>query len=93
MLVAGVALSAAFAVNMKDHPELRLAGCVATGLCVFGIFLTVSRGGLIALAASMVAAIIFSGRWRPFVVVSAVLVLVPASTTSPCWRHEKPRNG
>lgn len=75
VLVAGVALSAAFAVNMKDRPELRLAAIAAGGLCIFGVFLTVSRGGLIALSASLIAAIVFSGRWRPVVVVSTVLVL------------------
>jgi O-antigen ligase len=75
VLVAGVALSAAFAVNMKGRPELRFAAVAAAGFCVFGVFLTVSRGGLIALAASLVAAIVFSGRWRPFVAVSTVLVL------------------
>ncbi len=74
VLVACVALSAAFAVNMKHRPEMRLAAIAASGLCVFGIFLTVSRGGLIALGASLVAAIFLAGRWRARVVVSAVLI-------------------
>jgi O-antigen ligase len=75
-LVASVALSGAFAANVRKRPELRLAAIAVAGFCVLGIFLTVSRGGLIALAASLVAAIIFGGRWRPMAVIAAIVIAV-----------------
>ena len=74
VLVAGVALSAAFAANMKSQPGLRFAGSAAAAFCVLGIFLTVSRGGLVALAASLVAAIFMAGRWRPLAIVATLLI-------------------
>lgn len=75
VLVAGVPLSAAFAANFRDQASLRFAGTVATGLCVIGIFLTVSRGGLIALAVSLLAALVIGGRWRPLAAVTGALLL------------------
>ena len=74
LLVASAALSAAFAANMKGRPHLRLLAGIVTGLCVLGVFLTVSRGGLIALAASLLAAILFAGRWRPLALGATVLI-------------------
>jgi O-antigen ligase len=73
-LVAGVALSAALVVCMKRSPGLRLAAAAGGAFCLLGIFLTVSRGGILALSASLIAAMLFSGRWRRYVVVGAVLV-------------------
>ena len=74
ILVAGVALSGAFVANMKNRPGLRLAGGMAAAFCVMGIFLTVSRGGLIALAASLLAALVFAGRWRPIAFVATAAI-------------------
>lgn len=74
LLVASVALSAAFAANMKGRPQLRLIACVVGAMCVLGICLTVSRGGLIALGSSLVAAMIFGGRWRPMVLAAGGLI-------------------
>ncbi len=75
VLVAGVALSGALWVNLRRSPGLQLAAAGAGGFCLLGIFLTVSRGGLLALAAVMVAAILFSGRWRMRVVVAGVMIV------------------
>lgn len=74
VLVAGVAMSAALTVNLKDRNGLRFAAGVGVVLCVLGIFLTVSRGGLIALAVALVAALILGGRWRPVAFVAATLI-------------------
>jgi putative inorganic carbon (HCO3(-)) transporter len=74
VLVAGVALSGAFAANMKGRPELRLAAIGVAGLCVIGIFLTVSRGGLLALTASLLTAIVFAGRWRPLALAATAVI-------------------
>lgn len=74
VLVAGIALSAALVANLRERPGLRLMAFGAGVLCTIGTFLTASRGGLIALAAMLVAAILFSGRWRPHVIVGAVMI-------------------
>jgi putative inorganic carbon (hco3(-)) transporter len=74
ILVAGVALSGAFVVNVKDKPGLRLAaiGCIV--LCILGIFFTVSRGGLVALSVSLIAGMIIGGRWRPVAFAATLLI-------------------
>lgn len=76
VLVAGFALSAGVAGNLRKSPGLRLATLGAGGLCLIGIFLTVSRGGLLGLGIALIAALLFSGRWRPRIAVAAVLVSV-----------------
>lgn len=63
-LVAGGALAAAFAVNRGFSSAARMLAAGAAGLCLLGIFLSLSRGGLIALAVALVVAVAFSGRWR-----------------------------
>lgn len=74
VLVAGVALSAAFVANTKRGSVGRLAAICAVCFCVFGIFLTVSRGGLIALGVALVASIFLAGRWRPLAVIATLLI-------------------
>lgn len=74
VLVAGVALSAAFVANAKRGSIGRLAAFSAVFLCVLGIFLTVSRGGLIALAVALIASIFLAGRWRPLAFVATILI-------------------
>lgn len=78
VLVAGVALSGALAANLRRSPGLRLAAIAGGTFCLLGIFLTVSRGGVLALSATLLAAILFSGRWRLQVVLASVLI---AATT------------
>lgn len=74
ILVAGVALSAAWIANMRGRPGLRIAGGLAGAFCVLGILLTVSRGGLVALAASLIAAVFLAGRWRPLAFLAAAAI-------------------
>lgn len=74
VLVAGVALSAAFVANTKRGSIGRLAAIAAVCLCVFGIFLTVSRGGLIALAVALIVSLFLAGRWRPLALVATLLI-------------------
>ncbi len=75
VLVAGVALSAAFIVNTKRASPTRLLALFSVCLCVLGIFLTVSRGGLIALGVALVASIFLAGRWRPLALISTLLII------------------
>jgi O-antigen ligase len=64
VLVAGVVLSGALAFNVRRSPGLALASVSAGTLCLFGLFLTDSRGGMVALGVTLVAAIALAGRWR-----------------------------
>ncbi len=75
VLVAGVALSGALWVNLRRSPGLQLAAAAGGVFCLFGIFLTVSRGGILALIAVVVAAVFFSGRWRLRVIFAAAMIL------------------
>ena len=45
---------------------------------ILGVFLTLSRGGLFALVAALVATVAFSGRWRPQAAAVAALGVVGA---------------
>jgi O-antigen ligase len=75
-LVMGGTLAAALAFALPGKLVLRLLTTVAVPLCVFAVFLTLSRGGLVALGASLIAAIVVAGRRRGVVVgVAAAAVL------------------
>lgn len=75
-LLVGLALGAGFALARGRSPALRLGGLVAIPLCAAGIFLSLSRGGLVALAAVLLVGTVSAGRWR--VAVTAILVAVAA---------------
>ncbi|MDX6733485.1 MAG: hypothetical protein QOC54_3433 [Baekduia sp.] len=77
-LVIGMAVSAAFAVNRHVASPWRLLSVLAAGLCLLGILLSLSRGGLLGLAAAVVVAIFVAGRWRPQVMAGATAVVVMA---------------
>jgi O-antigen ligase len=76
-LVVGGTLATALAVALRGKPVLRLATTIAVPLCLFAVFLTLSRGGLMALAAALIAAIVMAGRRRrgAALVVAACAVL------------------
>jgi O-antigen ligase len=72
-LVCGLAIAVAVLV-MYRSPAMRIL-TIAAGLFVgVGILLTTSRSALIALVASLVAAVALAGRWR-FIALCATLVL------------------
>jgi O-antigen ligase len=77
-LVAGGTLAAALAIGLRGKPVLRLATTIAVPLCVFAVFLTLSRGGLVALAASLIAAIVVAGRRRGAVLALAACAVLAA---------------
>jgi O-antigen ligase len=68
--VIGLGLAAA----MKRAPVVRFLALSAAVISVAGLFLTVSRGGLVALVVALLAAIAVGGRWRPIAAVIAVLI-------------------
>jgi O-antigen ligase len=77
-LVAALALSLGLAFVARRSPALRLVALGAGAFCLLGIMLTVSRSGLVALAVACLAAILFSGRWRPRVTAISLTVAITA---------------
>jgi len=74
-LIAGLALATGFALSRGARPSLRLLGLAAIPVCILGIFVSVSRGGLVALTAVFVVAAFTAGRWR----LAAVAMLLVAA--------------
>lgn len=75
VLVASIVISLALAVVYKGKPLMRIAYVGAAGLCLLAHFLTLSRGGLIALGVAMVVAPVVAGRWRVPALAVAALTL------------------
>jgi O-antigen ligase len=77
-LVLGGTLAAALAVALRGKPVLRLLTTIAVPLCVFAVFLTLSRGGLVALGAALLTAIFMAGRRRGAVIALAACAVLAA---------------
>jgi O-antigen ligase len=75
-LLIGLALGCGLVLARGLSLALRLTGALAIPLCVLGIFLSLSRGGLLALGALLVAGTMLAGRWRPAVAVVLAVVCV-----------------
>jgi O-antigen ligase len=86
-LAAAAAMSLGVMVALRGHPRARLLAGGAAALAVFAVFATVSRGGVVALAVMILAAIVLAGRWRAAAIVGAVaavgLAVVYFSFASP----------
>ncbi|HEX8075590.1 MAG TPA: O-antigen ligase family protein, partial [Thermoleophilaceae bacterium] len=78
ILVGGTILAAGLAAALKQWPLLRVAAVGASALCAAGIFLSLSRGGLVALAFALVAAVVVAGRWRAQALTLAAVVAAGA---------------
>jgi O-antigen ligase len=76
-LVVGLALATAFAVNRHIRGSLRAVSAGSATLCLLGILLSLSRGGLLGVGAGLLIAVLVGGRWRRRVlaVCGAVAVL------------------
>jgi O-antigen ligase len=72
VLVAAIPLALGLAAALRRRPALRFASLALAVICLAGVINTLSRGGLIALAAVLLAAVVFGGRWR----IGAVVLLV-----------------
>jgi O-antigen ligase len=78
-LIPGLALAVGAVGALRNWPGLRVAAICAAAVCLIGFFLTVSRGGLVALGVALVASIAVAGRWRAHAAVGvATLGLVAA---------------
>lgn len=64
ILVAGLTLAAAASIATRGSPGWRLGAAAAGAVCLIAFLLTGSRGGLVALAAALVAAVAVAGRAR-----------------------------
>jgi O-antigen ligase len=75
VLVTGFALSVALSRARSVRQSGQAAAVLVAGLCIAGVLFSVSRGGLIALTVTIVAAICLAGRWRAKIAFgSAVLI-------------------
>jgi O-antigen ligase len=63
-LLVGMAIATAFLVNRHIRGPLRALSGIAAALCLAGILISLSRGGLIGGAVALVIAIVMGGRWR-----------------------------
>lgn len=63
-LVVGLAIATAFAVNRHVKTALRGMSAASAVLCLAGILLSLSRGGLIGVGAGLLIAVVVGGRWR-----------------------------
>jgi O-antigen ligase len=74
ILVAALVLSLGLAAALRQQPLARWAALAAAALCIGGIFLTGSRGGLVALAVALAAFLVVGARWRGRLLAVAVVV-------------------
>jgi O-antigen ligase len=76
VLVVGMILGGVLFAIMRRSPLTRLALLAAIILCAGGLFVTLSRGGLLALGFSMLAALFLAGRYRLLAWTGATLAIL-----------------
>jgi len=76
VLVVGIILGCVLFTIMRRSPLVRLLLLGAIVLCLGGLFVSLSRGGLLALGFSMLAALFLSGRYRPLAWAGAGLAVL-----------------
>jgi O-antigen ligase len=74
-LLVGLALAGGFALGRERSAAVRLGATLLVPICTAGIFFSLSRGGLVALGALLVAGTIFAGRWRLAMIAIVLTVL------------------
>ncbi|HET6830677.1 MAG TPA: O-antigen ligase family protein [Solirubrobacterales bacterium] len=74
ILVAGIVLAGAGFFAARGHRLLQSAALASVLLCLVAFVLTGSRGGIIGLAAALIAAIAFGGRMRLQITFAAIAV-------------------
>jgi O-antigen ligase len=76
-LIVGMALAAGLMLSRGRPLAVRLGATAVIPICIAGVFMSLSRGGLIALLAVLLAGPLLAGRWR--LAMTSLLVLVIAS--------------
>lgn len=79
VLVAGATLATGVAIAMRGSPIRVLAGLTAL-VAIVALVLTGSRGGVIALGVTLLAAVWFAGRWRGRAAVLVAALAISALT-------------
>ncbi len=74
LLVTALFLAGGLLLALRGSPTLRALCAAAVGICLIGLFLTLSRAGLVALAAGLAAAMFVGGRRRVGVAVLVAAV-------------------
>ena len=74
VLVTGFALAIALSRARSLTVFGQATALVAAGLCLLGIMLSVSRGGLIALTVTLLSAVCLAGRWRGKLLAATMVV-------------------
>lgn len=75
-LVAGLALAIALMVGPETKFAVRVLAGGTAGMSLLALFLSLSRGGLVALAAAIVAGVVFGGRWRRYIAAAAIVIML-----------------
>lgn len=77
-LVLSAGVAGAFLFNRHVAFAARALGAVALPVCLAGIVLSLSRGGLLGLGGASVAAVVLAGRWRGRVAVAVGAIVMTA---------------
>jgi O-antigen ligase len=80
VLVAGLVLAVALMAVLRGRTFGRVAAGAAACVILLAIFLTLSRGGLLALGVVIVVGIFSAGRWRGMAIVLAVVAILGTVT-------------
>ena len=78
ILVAGIVLGGAGFLAARGNRIVQAGALTTVLLCLTAFVLTGSRGGIVGLAAALIAAVAFGGRWRPQIALAATTVVVLA---------------
>lgn len=78
VLVAALVMSLGLAAALRGSPASRFALIGAGVICTAGVFLTGSRGGLVALAIALAAFLLIGRRFRGRILIVAVVVAAAA---------------
>jgi O-antigen ligase len=73
-LVTALLLGGALAIAFWRSPGPRALVLAGMAICLVGIFMTLSRAGLLALAAALLASVVLAGRWRAGAAIALVAV-------------------
>jgi O-antigen ligase len=77
-MVVALVLLGGLAGALRDRPWVRGIVILAVPLPLVFLFMTASRGGLIALIVALVAATVLAGRWRKVMVAMVAMVAIGA---------------
>lgn len=77
-MVVGIVLCLVLSIMRSNRGLMRPVLVAGIGLCTLALFLSLSRGGLVALGAALAFGVLVAGRWRVPVTVAAGLVVLAA---------------